>query len=82
MNDFARDGMHPGAQGFQIRIDKDTPKIKCGACGNEVFQQVFMVVKISAIESPTGKDLYVEDGHLQCLGCGRARKLQQIEEKE
>ena len=56
----------------EIRIERDKlDKIACGKCGGNIFEQVYQVLKIPAIVSPTGVEILKEDGLLRCGGCGR-----------
>lgn len=72
----------PG-QTRQIKIDRSLARrINCGKCGSYIFTQVYQVLFVPAVANPTGQDLLFEDGLLRCTGCGRARKLNEIEKKE
>ena len=40
----------------QVQVDlKDADTMKCQSCGNSIFIQGYVIKKISAIVSPTGK---------------------------
>ncbi len=68
---------------IEVKIDESNSEIvQCGKCGGEHFEQIFRVRRMSSIISPTGKALFLPDSLLRCIGCGRARKLQEIQKKE
>ncbi len=52
-----------------IDITKTSPT-RCEACGKEAFQQSFILRKISALLSPTGKDGFVPVQVFSCVACG------------
>ena len=67
----------------EVKIDRThLEKIACGKCGGTVFEQVYQVLKIPSVVSPTGHEILKEDGLLRCAGCGRCAKLQEIEKPE
>jgi len=70
-------------QQTEFRIDRNLVQpIACGKCGSKYFEQVYGVVRIPAVVSPTGQEIINTDGFLRCIGCGRCAKLQHIEQKD
>ena len=60
--------MQPGQQ---VQIDlKDAVQKKCEECGGEYFEQLFTVHILSALVSPTGQELRVQQPVLRCVECG------------
>jgi len=54
----------------QIRVDlKDTEQIKCKGCGNNTFEQVVFLHKLSALLSPYGQESIVPVAVFQCTKC-------------
>ena len=54
----------------QIRVDlKDTEQIKCKECGNNTFEQVVFLHKISALLSPYGQESIYPVLVFQCSKC-------------
>jgi len=56
-------------QSFNIKPE-DTVAIKC-ECGGLVFQECFMMRRISAIMSPTGREEQFQIPVPVCIACGR-----------
>lgn len=54
-------------QGIDIT---QTSSTVCEACGKEAFQQAFILRKISALLSPTGKEGFVPVQVFACISCG------------
>jgi hypothetical protein len=53
----------------QITVDlKDTPPTSC-SCGCVLFQQLIMCYTVSALLSPTGKELLAQRPVLVCVEC-------------
>jgi len=61
--------MQEQKQAFNIKPE-DTVAIKC-ECGGLVFQECFMMRRISAIMSPTGKEEQFQIPVPVCIACGR-----------
>lgn len=57
----------PSEQGIDIT---KTSSITCDSCGKEAFQNAFILRKISAIISPTGKDGVIPVQIFSCVACG------------
>ncbi len=56
----------------QISINpKDTTAIKCESCENEIFVEGFMLKKISAILSPSGREEMFNIPVPLCSMCGK-----------
>ncbi len=49
---------------------EDTEEIKC-ECGSLVFQECFMMRKINAIMSPTGREEQFQIPIPVCIACGK-----------
>lgn len=58
--------LKPG-QPIPIDIKNTTPKV-C-VCGCKYFQPVVMLYTVSALVSPTGQELTVQQAALLCLDC-------------
>ena len=55
----------------QVNVDlKDAETMKCAECGNSIFIQGYVVKKISAILSPTGKEVIAPIQVFNCGNCG------------
>ena len=65
----------------QVQVDlKDADTMKCQACGNTVFIQGYVIKKISAIVSPTGKEVIAPIQVFNCGNCGEMLPLQELDE--
>ena len=54
-----------------LNIDfNQTTAVKCESCGNETFQQVYRMRKLSALLSPTGQETMVPIQVFACNKCG------------
>lgn len=54
-----------------INIDlKQTKQTICEKCNCEAFQEAFMLRKVSALLSATGKEGYIPIQVFACVGCG------------
>lgn len=51
-----------------------TEPIKCEACESEVFQPAFVLRKVSALVSPTGKETVVPVQLFACIKCGHVNE--------
>ena len=55
----------------QVQIDlSDADTMKCQKCENPVFIQAYVIKKISAIVSPTGKEVIAPIQVFNCGNCG------------
>ena len=60
----------------KVQVDlKDADTMKCQACGNTVFIQGYVIKKISAIVSPTGKEVIAPIQVFNCGNCGELLPL-------
>ena len=65
----------------QVQVDlKDADTMKCQACGNTIFIQGYVIKKISAIVSPTGKEVIAPIQVFNCGNCGEMLPLQELDE--
>ena len=65
----------------QVQVDlKDADTLKCQACGNSIFIQGYVIKKISAIVSPTGKEVIAPIQVFNCGNCGEMLPLQELDE--
>ena len=65
----------------QVQVDlKDADTMKCQACGNSIFIQGYVIKKISAIVSPTGKEDIAPIQVFNCGNCGEMLPLQELDE--
>ena len=55
----------------QVEVDlKSAETMKCAQCGNTVFIQGYIIKKMSAIMSPTGKEMIAPVQVFNCGNCG------------
>jgi len=54
--------------------------MKCQSCGNSIFIQGYVIKKISAIVSPTGKEVIAPIQVFNCGNCGEMLPLQELDE--
>lgn len=67
-----KQGETPNAQ---IRVNlQDAQDIVCDECGNNTFDTVLILKKLSALLSPTGKQEVVPVQTLACHKCGHINK--------
>ena len=65
----------------QVQVDlKDADTMKCQSCGNSIFIQGYVIKKISAIVSPTGKEVIAPIQVFNCGNCGEMLPLQELDE--
>ena len=65
----------------QVKIDlADADTMKCQKCENPVFIQGYIIQKISAIVSPTGKEVIAPIQVFNCGNCGEMLPLQELDE--
>ena len=65
----------------QVQVDlKDADTMKCQSCGNSIFIQGYVIKKISAIVSPTGKEGIAPIQVFNCGNCGEMLPLQELDE--
>jgi hypothetical protein len=56
--------------GQAVEIDpKHAIQQQCAACGNKFFRLVMTVFKVSALVSPTGQELVIQQPVLICTKC-------------
>ena len=55
----------------QVEVDlKNAETMKCAECGNSIFTQGYVIKKMSAIMSPTGKEMIAPVQVFNCGNCG------------
>ena len=65
----------------QVKIDlTEADTMKCQKCENPVFIQGYIIKKISAIVSPTGKEVIAPIQVFNCGNCGEMLPLQELDE--
>ena len=65
----------------QVQIDlSDADTMKCQKCENSSFIQGYVIKKISAIVSPTGKEVIAPIQVFNCGNCGEMLPLQELDE--
>ena len=65
----------------QVKVDlSDADTMKCQKCGNSIFIQGYVIKKISAIVSPTGKEVIAPIQVFNCGNCGEMLPLQELDE--
>jgi len=58
-----------------INVDlSQTDELKCDECGSAVFHPAFILRKVSAFLSPSGKDTIVPIQVFACDSCGNVNK--------
>ena len=61
--------------GLQMQVDlNQTSAEVCEACGNDTFQQVYRMRKLSALLSPTGQETMIPIQVFCCVKCGHINK--------
>lgn len=64
-------GQQPGG----LSVDPSTMKnFRCPNCNNQVFQPLFIAKKVSALQSPQGKDGLAPLQIFACTNCGAVPK--------
>ena len=65
----------------QVKVDlSDADTMKCQKCENSIFIQGYVIKKISAIVSPTGKEVIAPIQVFNCGNCGEMLPLQELDE--
>ena len=62
------------ATAAHVTMLKNATDVKCETCGNEYFESLFMVKKLSALVSPTGEEMIIP---IQVLACNKCKKIMQ-----
>lgn len=60
----------------------DLDTLKCSNCGNDKFDQVFIVKKVPSVLSPTGKAIMIPVPVFECTSCHETCKEMYPEELE
>ena len=64
-----------------VKVDlSEADTMKCQSCENPVFIQGYIIKKISAILSPTGKEVIAPIQVFDCGNCGEILPLADIDE--
>ena len=61
--------MNHQQQQFNVDISQTTAEI-CEKCGNDTFQQVYRMRKLSPLLSPTGQEAIIPIQVFACAKCG------------
>ena len=65
----------------QQQIDlSDAETMTCQKCGNSIFIQGYVIKRISAIVSPTGKEMIAPVQVFNCGNCGEMLPLADVNE--
>ncbi len=65
----------------QVQVDlKDADTMKCQKCENSIFIQGYVIKRISAIVSPSGKEVIAPIQVFNCGNCGEMLPLQELDE--
>ena len=65
----------------QVQVDlKDADTMKCQKCENSIFIQGYVIKRISAIVSPTGKEVIAPIQVFNCGNCGEMLPLKELDE--
>ena len=59
--------------GLNIDFSQTTAEV-CESCGNDTFQQVYQMRKLSALLSPTGQETMIPVQVFCCVKCGHIYK--------
>ena len=60
-----------GGQPTQLNINpNELSNFRCPHCNNQVFQPLFIAKKVSALQSPTGRDGVAPMQIFACTNCG------------
>ena len=59
--------------GLNIDFSQTTAEI-CEKCGNDTFQQVYRMRKLSPLLSPTGQEALIPINLFACAKCGHVNK--------
>jgi len=73
-----------GERPVQARLNVDLSKCESLACkcGNESFTEVITLKKISALLSPTGREMVAQLRQLTCLKCNETFVLEEAKDKK
>jgi len=64
-----------------VKVDlSDADTMKCQSCENPIFIQGYIIKKISAIVSPTGKEVIAPIQVFNCGNCGEMLPLADLDE--
>lgn len=67
-----QNNMNQGQGPQPIHIDpSQTEAVTCGACKSELFLPMYMLRKVSALISPTGKEEVIQMPVMVCGQCGK-----------
>ena len=67
--------MNKEEQQQQISVDlTQTSSEKCEKCGNDLFNQVYTIRKLSALLSPTGQEAMIPIQVFACTECSHVNK--------
>ena len=69
--------MRPLKQGEQIQVDIKNAVPRYCSCGGKYFLPAVSVYIISALLSPTGQELLVQQPVLTCMDCKELLKLEE-----
>ena len=65
----------------KVQVDlKDADTMKCQKCENSIFIQGYVIKRISAIVSPSGKEVIAPIQVFNCGNCGEMLPLQELDE--
>ena len=65
----------------QVQVDlEDAETMICQKCGNKIFIQGYVIKRISAIVSPTGKEMIAPVQVFNCGNCGEMLPLADVNE--
>ena len=65
----------------QVQVDlEDAETMICQKCGNKIFIQGYVIKRISAIVSPTGKEMIAPVQVFNCGNCGEILPLADVNE--
>ena len=66
----------PGAgQQFQLNVDpKELASVECPECGGKIYHQKMVLKKMSALQSPTGKEGILPVNIIVCAKCSHPVK--------
>jgi len=69
-------GSGPQAIGQPVRVDlSKCPSVECPECGSTYFTTVFVLKKVSAVLSHTGREELIAIELFRCADCGHVTSI-------
>jgi hypothetical protein len=74
MQDTTTENNNPMSQGMNPNMIKNAEDLKCEKCEKIFFTPTVIIKKISALISPTGKEILAPIQMFQCASCGHVNE--------